>query len=137
VFLDDGQVDYVWGTFYDHGVFHVQQVIEYFGEPEGVAFIDKMPEIDLSCEELEDYPDWDPTGGFLLLYPSLGATFSGYKYYYGFICPQMTIEQFNYYQSRSLADALSEGKSVVFGDFGERDFASEDIVEWHGYGDGY
>ena len=131
--LDNGKVEYVQGDFYTID-FRVKQVIERFGEPEGAPFTAGLPEIDLSCEELEESPDWDPVGGFLLLYPSKGVTFSGYSYYYGFICPEMLAIRFYYYQPRSLSDAFSEGGSPVFG---RADFDSEDVVEWHGYGDGY
>lgn len=131
---DGERVEYIWGD--SPASYRVKHVIGRLGEPEAVAPRDAMPGMEgvsPYCEDL-DFPEGDPTGSFFLMYPSKGTTYVVTRYYYGYVCPGMQVVQFLYYEPTSLEEALNEHGSPAFG---KRDFDGVDIVEWHGYGDGY
>jgi len=131
--LEDDRVEFIEG-FYLHIGYRIEQAIESLGEPEAVVPYYRMNDR-FSCEEWNDFiattvppsPSW-------LLYPAQGITLVLDTPAPGVICPQMFISGFLYYQPRSLAKALDEDGSPVFG---FNITSQEDLVEWHGYGQGY
>jgi hypothetical protein len=117
--------------------YRVRQVIERFGEPEAYGPYSNFNRSDCSCENWDDSVVYSaPSTGGYLVYPSQGVTVrvripGGYI---GCICPEMKAGVLYYYQPRSLAYALQEGRTPAFGGI---DWSSEDLVQWHGYGPGY
>lgn len=122
----------------------VGSLVEQFGAPEGVYLIGKGSTICSSCEEWEPpEPPGVPVegSGAILFYPGQGLRFSMLipTCGLGCICPEMPVVAFWYYSPRSMQEALDDYNRYLTEAYPGAGLtvASEDLIEWHGFGGGY
>jgi hypothetical protein len=119
--------------------YSVGTLVEQFGDPERLYLVSKGATACRSCEdwELPSYPM--PSVPVHLLYSSQGLWFLALVPYSGCgcICPEMQVVSFCYYAPVSVKEALTDNYLADLCSSNLNGIAEEDLVEWHGFGDGY
>lgn len=134
--LQNNQVYWITGRLYD-ATYPVAEVIDQFGNPESYL-ADSVSSEEVGCSEwnsVEAYPVPRGPAGFLV-YASQGLTFRVRKSerWPGLICPDVLVTEFDYYEPRPLDSIFEEdGRPATSG----LPYGPENMIPWHGYGDGY
>lgn len=140
-FADDGYVSYFTLGYLGTFDFRMKRAIERFGIPEAIVPPRALKQFGTpapcSCENWDDQL-YNVAPGFnaILLYPSRGMSIGILipPMYGGCLCPEMLTPGFSFYRATTLEEALNAARTPVFFN---SDFSAEDLVPWHGYGDGY